>query len=67
MWNVLSADFDTSKTGEQCFTHIKKHAGNGSIIIFHDSEKAAQRLQYALPKTLEYFADKDFQFHALSM
>lgn len=67
MWNVLSADFDTSITGERCFNNVKKHADNGSIIIFHDSEKAAPRLEYALPKTLEFFAEKGFQFKSISL
>lgn len=65
MWNVLSADFDTSKTGEQCFSYIKKHTGSGSIILFHDSEKAAPRLKYALPETLKYFTSMGFQFQAI--
>jgi peptidoglycan-N-acetylglucosamine deacetylase len=67
MWNVLSADFDTAKTGEQCFNHVKKNSGTGSIIVFHDSEKAAPRLEYALPKTLEYFAEQGFRFKSIGL
>lgn len=65
MWNVLSADFDTEKTADQCFDHVKKNAGNGSIIVFHDSEKAWPRLKGALPQTLDYFSSKGFQFKAI--
>ncbi|MBX9783448.1 MAG: polysaccharide deacetylase family protein [Chitinophagaceae bacterium] len=66
MWNVLSADFDTEKTADQCFYHVQKHAGNGSIIVFHDSEKAWPRLKEALPKTLEHFAGKGFEFKGIA-
>jgi peptidoglycan/xylan/chitin deacetylase (PgdA/CDA1 family) len=67
MWNVLSADFDTSKTGEHCFNYIKKHTRQGSIILFHDSEKAAPRLRYSLPQTLEFFTNQGFQFQAIKL
>ena len=62
MWSVLSADFDLTITHERCLENVLLHAESGSIIIFHDSEKARKNLEYALPKTLEYFADKGFTF-----
>jgi len=65
MWDVLSADFDADFTPEQCFLHIAKHTSAGSVIVFHDSEKAANSLFYALPKTLKFLADKNYQFHAI--
>lgn len=65
MWTVLSADFDVSKTGDQCYEHVRKHAKEGSIVVFHDSDKAWPRLQNALPKVLEYFSARDFQFKAI--
>lgn len=64
MWSVLSADFDVSKTGEQCYEHVRKHTKEGSIVVFHDSEKAWPRLQNALPKVLDYFSARGFQFKA---
>ncbi len=65
MWNVLSGDFDVSLPGEKCFNNVKKHIRNGSIVVFHDSEKASRNLFYALPKTLEYFSENGFRFEAL--
>ena len=65
MWDVLSADFDTIITGEKCADNVLLNATNGSIIVFHDSEKAFERLKIALPKTLEYFSKKGFVFKAL--
>lgn len=65
MWTVISADFDTERTGKQCFEAVKKHAGKGSIVVFHDSEKAKARLTEALPMTLEYFANQGFAFRAI--
>jgi len=41
MWDVLSADFDSSITKEKCLQNVLENAQNGSIIVFHDSIKLA--------------------------
>jgi peptidoglycan/xylan/chitin deacetylase (PgdA/CDA1 family) len=65
MWDILSGDFDINITGEQCAANVILRAGPGSIIVFHDSEKAFPRLEYALPKVLRFFADKGYSFKDL--
>ena len=65
MWSVLSADFDTSISNEKCLENVLKNTGSGSIIVFHDSVKAAERIKYALPKVLQHFSDKGFVFKAI--
>lgn len=67
MWDVLSGDFDKTIDAEKCATHVIVHASNGSIVVFHDSEKAFPRLEVALPKVLEFFSKKGFRFEALRM
>jgi len=65
MWDVLSADFDMKVTPEQCAANVIFKAGPGSIIVFHDSEKAFPRLEYALPKVLRFFTEKGYSFKDL--
>lgn len=65
MWDILSGDFDTSLVGEQCFENCKKYMRPGSIIVFHDSEKAWDRLSVALPLFIEYAVSNGYSFHAL--
>ncbi|WP_029280548.1 polysaccharide deacetylase family protein [Pedobacter borealis] len=65
MWDVLSGDFDIKLSPEKCYRNVIKHTGNGSIIVFHDSLKAFDRLSYALPKVLAYFSEKGFTFSTL--
>jgi peptidoglycan/xylan/chitin deacetylase (PgdA/CDA1 family) len=55
MWDVLSADFDTERSGEECVQNVVFKARAGSIIVFHDSTKAWDRLEYALPRVLAHF------------
>ena len=62
MWTVLSADFDTGISPERCAENVLLHAKEGSIIVFHDSDKAAERMRYALPQVLKYFSEKGFVF-----
>ena len=65
MWDVLSGDFDTTITGEQSAQNVIQHAGPGSIVVFHDSAKAMDRLRIALPKVLSHFSKLGYQFKAL--
>ncbi len=65
MWDVLSGDFDTKITGENCYLNVIKNAVPGSIIVFHDSIKAEERLQFALPRVLQYFTEKGYRFDSI--
>lgn len=65
MWDVLSGDFDVSLSKEDCLANVVKYAEPGSVIVFHDSEKAFPRLQYALPGVLEHFSSAGFRFKAI--
>ena len=66
MWSVLSGDFDEEISGEECYLTVTKNAKEGSVVVFHDSEKAFKRLQYALPLVLKYFTEKGFEFRSIT-
>ncbi|ARV16926.1 polysaccharide deacetylase family protein [Polaribacter sp. SA4-12] len=65
MWDVLSADFDITISKEKCLQNVQENTKEGSIIVFHDSVKAAERMEYALPKVLKTFSDKGFVFKGI--
>ncbi len=65
MWDVLSGDFDTDLTPEACLENVLQNATTGSIVVFHDSLKAAPRLRVALPGTLKYFAERGYRFQRI--
>lgn len=65
MWNVLSADFDERISSEKCLQNVLKNVSAGSIVIFHDSDKAFKNIEYVLPKTLQYLHEKGFQCEAI--
>ncbi len=54
MWEVLSGDFDPSIDGGRCLRNVTRNVRPGSIVVFHDSVKAWDRLEHALPRTLDH-------------
>ena len=65
MWNVLSADFDENISPQKCTENVLLHTKPGSIIVFHDSTKAWERMSISLPKILSHFTEKGFVFKAI--
>lgn len=65
MWDILSADFDRNITPQQCVDNVLDNICPGSIIVFHDSEKAWERMHYALPQVLEYCRTHNWKMEAL--
>lgn len=66
MWDVLSADFDANISSQKCLENVISHAKNGSIIVFHDSLKAQEKLKFVLPKILGYYTEKGYSFKAIN-
>jgi peptidoglycan/xylan/chitin deacetylase (PgdA/CDA1 family) len=67
MWDVLSADFDAQFSPEQCLQHVLDNVTSGSIIVFHDSEKAFNNLKHILPKTLQALNAEGFDFKKIEL
>lgn len=65
MWDVLSGDFDTDLKPETCLEHVLRYTENGSIIVFHDSLKAYDRLEYVLPRAMEEWSRRGYEFGVL--
>ena len=66
MWDVLSADFDRGITGKKCLENVVRYASPGSIVVFHDSDKAKERMSYALPGVLDHFSSRGYSFGVIS-
>ena len=65
MWDVLSADFDQSITPQRCLDNVVRNVRPGSIVVFHDSEKAFPNLEYSLPRALDYLQRNGFALKKL--
>lgn len=58
MWSLLSGDFDPQLSEEQCAENVLKNLAPGHIVVFHDSKKALQKMQYALPLVLQLISER---------
>ncbi len=65
MWDVLTYDFDNALPAERCLQNSIRASRNGSIVVFHDSLKAEKNLMHTLPRYLQHFSDRGYQFRAL--
>ncbi|MFN8291797.1 MAG: polysaccharide deacetylase family protein [Chitinophagaceae bacterium] len=62
MWNILPGDWDGTVSPETCYDRIKNRIREGDIIVFHDSDKAWDRMHYCLPRLLKDFSQKGYRF-----
>lgn len=65
LWDVLSGDFDTHISPQKCWENIEQNIEPGSIVVFHDSSKAWERMEYALPRTLAFCQEKGWEMATL--
>jgi peptidoglycan/xylan/chitin deacetylase (PgdA/CDA1 family) len=66
MWDLLSGDFDLTLSPEACTKNVIKNTRAGSIVVFHDSAKAFERLKVALPAVLAHFSNLGYSFKAIA-
>jgi len=64
-WSDLSCDYDKHLNCEKSLSALVKNAKPGSIVVFHDSEKAEHQLKQILPSYLEAMLAEGFTFETL--
>ena len=65
MWEVISGDFEVNISPGNCLNNVLKNSKPGSIVVFHDSIKASEKLKEVLPMVLEYYYQQGFEFKAI--
>ncbi len=66
MWTVLTGDYNKSLSNETVLRNALRYSKDGSIIVFHDSIKASERMLYALPAFLKHFSQRGYKFEVIS-
>lgn len=64
-WDLLTYDFDATFTPEACLNSSLAKTRPGAIVVFHDSLKARQNLEYVLPRYLEKLQQEGYSFGSL--
>lgn len=65
MWEVLSVDYNRKISGERVVKNVINNVKPGSIVVFHDSDKARKNLYYALPVVMEYLKKEGYEMKAI--
>jgi peptidoglycan/xylan/chitin deacetylase (PgdA/CDA1 family) len=65
MWDILSKDYDKDLSPEEVYANVTRNLEPGSIIVFHDSEKAKKNLLAVLPRILEYLTQQGYISEAI--
>lgn len=64
-WTVMAYDFDHSLSQRRVYKNVIRNAGDGAIVTFHDSVKANSNMIAVLPKVLEHYKNKGFEFKSI--
>lgn len=65
LWDVITRDYNRDLSGDDVLDIALRYSRNGSIVVFHDSEKAMNNMRYALPKAIEYWLHEGYSFKVL--
>lgn len=65
MWDILSFDYDKHLNTNWAINRIVKLSRKGSIIVFHDSQKAKKQLEKLLPEYLSRMTKLGYRFELI--
>jgi peptidoglycan/xylan/chitin deacetylase (PgdA/CDA1 family) len=62
LWDVVTRDYSKRLTARDVINVVRRRTRPGSIIVFHDSAKSWERLQTALPESVEWLLSQGYSF-----
>lgn len=65
MWDVITHDYNAHLSEETIFQNVVRFSRNGSLIVFHDSIKAGNRVLNVLPRAIDYLQREGYAFEQL--
>lgn len=65
MWDIVTRDYSKHVNAEDVFNNVRRYVRNGSIITFHDSLKSIDKLQTALPRSIEWLQSQGYSFKTI--
>lgn len=66
LWDVMPHDYEPGLHANTVLANALKDMDKGSIIVLHDSEKAAPNMLAVLPKLLQHLSNKNYTFATLN-
>ena len=64
-WDILTRDYEATRTPEAMLAQVKQQVRPGSIINFHDSLKSNERMLAVLPQVIEFLQTEGYRMESL--
>ena len=64
-WDILTRDYEATRTPESMLAQVKQQVRPGSIINFHDSLKSNERMLAVLPQVIEFLQREGYLMESL--
>ena len=64
-WDVMSYDYDVTRSPESIMSLLEKSVREGSVVVFHDKEKCKGNTLAVLPQFIELMKSKEYSFGVL--
>lgn len=64
-WDVMSYDYDASRSPESIMELLAKSVRSGSLVIFHDNTKSVANTLKVLPQFIELMKSRGYSFGVL--
>jgi peptidoglycan/xylan/chitin deacetylase (PgdA/CDA1 family) len=61
MWDIVTRDYDSRLSPREILSVVYRSVREGSILVFHDSEKAEANLLESLPRTIDFLLREGYQ------
>lgn len=65
LWDLITNDFNKNLSPSEIMRNIKRYTRNGSIVVFHDSVKAAPNMLAVLPEAIKWWKEEGYEFRTL--
>lgn len=62
MYDIVTRDYSSKQNKEKILERVKRFVKPGSIIVFHDSEKASGQMLPSLPDVIEFLKNQGYEF-----
>lgn len=64
-WDVITRDYNRKLSPEFVCGVVRRYARNGSVIVFHDSQKASKNMLAAIQPSIDYLKTEGYTFALL--
>lgn len=64
-WDVITRDYNRKLSPEFVCGVVRRYARNGSVIVFHDSQKASKNMLAAIQPSIDYLKAEGYTFALL--